>query len=66
MTNIQTIFFLLQFSFCISENKEIDSDISTPILKNNNNSDFHYLTINTSICILAPSKTSSFQRMIDL
>ena len=45
MTNIQTIVFLPQFSLCISENNELDNDISTPILKKNN--EFHYLTINT-------------------
>ena len=33
MTNIQTIVFLPQFSLCISENNELDNDISTPILK---------------------------------
>lgn len=33
MTNIQTILFLLQFSLCICENNELDSDVSTLILK---------------------------------
>lgn len=51
MTNIQTIFFLLKFSLCISENNELDSDISTPILKKKQwvpLSDNKYLNLHSS------------------